>query len=66
MNGMDEQITEREVCHIRRCGRTKLWQDVKAGRFPAPVYEGPRSKRWFRSEVAAHQAALRAARDSKE
>lgn len=63
---MDEQLRERDVCKLRKCGRTKLWRDVKEGLFPAPVYEGPRSKRWFMSEIVAHQEALKAARDSRE
>jgi predicted DNA-binding transcriptional regulator AlpA len=62
---MDRQLKEREVMEIRGCGRTKLWQDVRAGLFPAPVYDGPRTKRWFESEVAAHQEALKATRDAK-
>jgi len=37
---MDRQLKEREVMEIRGCGRTKLWQDVRAGLFPAPVYDG--------------------------
>jgi predicted DNA-binding transcriptional regulator AlpA len=62
---VDEMLTAREVCEVRKCGNTKLWEDVKNGLFPRPVFDGPRSKRWFKSEVAAHQAALKAERDKQ-
>ena len=62
---IDEMMTEAEVRDLRKCGHTKLWADVRAGLFPKPVFDGPRSKRWFKSEVAAHMAALKAERDKQ-
>ena len=59
-----ETLTEAEVCKARRCGRTKLWLDVRNGDFPWLIYFGVRSKRWLRKEVAAKLDELVAARDS--
>jgi predicted DNA-binding transcriptional regulator AlpA len=61
---MDEMLRERDVCALRKCGRTKLWDDVRKGLFPPPVFDGPRSKRWFRGEITAHQEALKTKRDN--
>jgi predicted DNA-binding transcriptional regulator AlpA len=63
---VDRQLREREVMKIRGCGRTKLWEDVRQGLFPLPIYDGPKSKRWLESEVIAHQQKLKAARTCAE
>jgi len=55
----DEQwLDYREVCTLRQCKKTKLYADVKDGRFPAPVMFGPRKARWALSWVDRHHQNL--------
>jgi predicted DNA-binding transcriptional regulator AlpA len=37
-------------------GRTKLWRDVKTGRFPAPRYLPGGQRRWLLAELLAWEA----------
>lgn len=38
-------------------GRTKLWRDVKAGKFPKPRYLPGGQRRWLLAELLAWEAA---------
>ncbi len=40
-----------EVLEKRGGSRTKLWRDVRDGKFPAPVQLGPNSIGWYSDEV---------------
>jgi predicted DNA-binding transcriptional regulator AlpA len=40
------------VCALRGCKRSKLYSDIKKGKFPPPdVVDGPRFSRWRVSTV---------------
>jgi predicted DNA-binding transcriptional regulator AlpA len=39
-------------------GRTKLWRDVKTGRFPAPVYLPGGQRRWRLAQLLEWEANL--------
>lgn len=44
---------------LKRC-RTAILQDVRAGRFPAPIKLGPRARAWRRQDVLDHLNRLNA------
>lgn len=52
-----------DVLKLVGFSRSKLWEDVSAGRFPAPIATGERSRRWLASEIAKWQAERIAERD---
>jgi len=54
----EQWLNSHEVCALRHCKKTKLYDDVKIGAFPAPVWFGPRKARWAKSWVDAHVGAL--------
>ena len=47
---MDKLLTEKQVTEIVGFKRTKLYQMIKKGEFPAPKKYG-RTNRWFKSDV---------------
>ena len=53
----------REVVALRGGSRSKLYADVKAGRFPPPVRLGQRAVGWPETDVLAEQQARIAERD---
>jgi prophage regulatory protein len=52
-----------DVMRARDCSRSKLYQDIREGRFPKPVKLGPRMSRWLESDLEAEQQKLIEARD---
>jgi prophage regulatory protein len=58
---LDQILRSREVLELEGISRTTLWRRVKAGAYPRPVQITPNTIGWFRSDVARHQAELRAA-----
>jgi len=56
---LDEYLRTDEVLRIEKCSRTTLWRRIKAGLFPPPVEQFPH--KFSRSDVASHQAKVRAA-----
>jgi prophage regulatory protein len=58
---LDRILRPREVLELEGISRTTLWRLVKAGAYPKPVQITPNTIGWFRSDVARHQAELRAA-----
>jgi prophage regulatory protein len=52
-----------EVLAARRCGKSKLYYDIRQGRFPPPIKLGARLAVWPSTDVEAEQEALLAARD---
>lgn len=53
----------REVVALRGVSRSKLYADIKAGRFPPPVRLGLRAVGWPETDVLAEQQARIAERD---
>lgn len=56
-------LRTKHVLAKTKFGRTYLYQEVKAGRFPQPVSLGGKSKGWIESEVDAWIDALIKARN---
>lgn len=65
MSTTTRMLREPAVLEAKGGGRSKLWEDVREGRFPKPVKIGARAVAWFEDEVAAYQDRLRATRDAK-
>lgn len=40
-----------QVLYVLAIGKTKFWEGVKSGRFPAPVKLGPRTTAWKVEEI---------------
>ena len=57
-------ISLREVLQLTSRGRTRIYADIQAGAFPAPVKDGA-SSRWVEAEVVAWIAQRIAARDAQ-
>jgi prophage regulatory protein len=53
----------REVVALRGGSRSKLYADIKAGRFPPPVRLGQRAVGWPETDILAEQQARIAERD---
>jgi prophage regulatory protein len=53
------------VLAARGCSKSKLYADIKAGVFPAPVKIGPRISAWPESDVEAEQRVRIAERDRR-
>jgi predicted DNA-binding transcriptional regulator AlpA len=51
MNGDDKLLTVRQVAALVTVSARKIWRDVAARTFPAPVKLGPKTTRWWESEV---------------
>ena len=49
----DRLLAERDVIERLAIGRSTWWQHVKAGRAPAGVLLGPKTRRWRESEIDA-------------
>ena len=62
---VDEVIREADLRKHDSLGRTRRWQLIKEGRYPAPIKIGPRRKVWLASEVDAWLEAKKAERDTK-
>ncbi len=45
------------VCAITARSPASVWRDVKAGRLPAPVKQGPNSTRWIVGDLRRALAA---------
>jgi prophage regulatory protein len=56
-------LRTQDVLLARKCSRSKLYQDIREGRFPKPVKLGPRTNAWPESDIEAEQQALIEARD---
>ena len=52
-----------EVIQISGYRRTSIYEMIKAGKFPAQVYLGPRAVAWLESEVEAWMQERIDARD---
>jgi predicted DNA-binding transcriptional regulator AlpA len=63
---VDEILREKAARRAHGGSRSAFWEHIKLGLFPAPVKIGPKAIGWFASEIAEHQAQLKATRDSKE
>lgn len=46
-------LKEVHVCQLRSIGRSKLWNDVRAGLFPPPIKISPGCTRWVAADVLA-------------
>ncbi len=44
-------LTDRELADLFGCSRASIWRWLKAGKLPAPITVGDRSKRWRQSDV---------------
>ena len=51
MSGDDKLLTVRQVAVLMTVSARKIWRDVAARTFPAPVKLGPKTTRWWESEV---------------
>ena len=51
MNGDDKLLTVRQVAVLVTVSPRKIWRDASARTFPAPVKIGPKTTRWWDSEV---------------
>lgn len=49
----DSLLRLSDVIEIVRISRSKIYADVRAGRFPAPVKLGARAVAWRASDIAA-------------
>jgi prophage regulatory protein len=58
-----KMLRAEDVMHARGCSRSKLYEDIREGRFPKPVKLGPRMSRWPESDLEAEQQALIEARN---
>lgn len=58
-------IKLREVIERTSRPRTRIYLDIKAGTFPAPVKIGPRGIAWVENEIDAWIAARIADRDGE-
>ena len=58
---LDQIIRPKELVQRRRISRTTLWRQVKAGKFPKPVQLTSTTIGFFQSDIARHDAELRAA-----
>ncbi|HEX2449030.1 MAG TPA: AlpA family phage regulatory protein [Methyloceanibacter sp.] len=65
MADVDEILREKAARKAHGGSRSAFWEHIKLGLFPAPVRIGPKSVGWFASEIAAHQAKLKAKRDGQ-
>jgi prophage regulatory protein len=65
MDRPERILRERATLELKGGGRSRLWNDVKAGTFPAPVRIGARAVGWFEDEILAWQQRLRAERDAR-
>ena len=45
-------------------GRSSIYKQIAAGKFPKPVKLGPKAVAWVEDEIAAYNEAKIAARDS--
>jgi len=52
-----ELMTRQEIEALLVMGRSTLYRLMRSGDFPPPIRIGPRSVRWYRSEVEAHLSA---------
>jgi hypothetical protein len=57
MDNLVQMLSGRELDRIRRHGRSKRYDDIRAGVLVPPVARGPRDKRYPANEIAAIQAA---------
>ena len=53
-----------EVIRFTGRGRSRIYSEIKAGRFPRPVHDGA-SSRWVESEILAWIATRIAERDAR-
>lgn len=53
-----------EVIRLTGRGRSRIYAEIKAGRFPQPIRDGA-SSRWVESEIVAWIAARIAERDAR-
>ena len=61
MSAIDPLLTVNELAAWLRITRVAVYQAVKQGRLPRPIYPLKASPRWYRSEVQAVLDASRAA-----
>lgn len=47
------QINIGAVCTLIGCGKTRVYEQIKAGLFPPPVKESPKWARWPEHEIEA-------------
>ena len=57
-------LTEAVLCDRLDISRVTLWRWVRAGRFPAPIYLGPNTKRWTETMYEDYLDGLVAERDA--
>jgi len=57
----DQIFRVKEVLKARRISRSTLWRQVRAGKFPKPVQLTSTTIGFFQSDLARHDAELRAA-----
>jgi prophage regulatory protein len=54
----DALLRRHEVQQVCAISRTRLWEMVTAGSFPAPVATGPRARAWKASDIQAYIESL--------
>lgn len=60
--GTDRLLPLPVVIHMTSLSKTKIYADIRAGRFPAPVKLGPKRSAWRTSEIQAWLASRAPAR----
>jgi prophage regulatory protein len=58
---LDQIVRPSEIIQKRKISRTTLWRQVRDGKFPKPVQLTSNTIGWFQSDLARHEAELRAA-----
>ena len=63
---LDRLILQKDIRQYSGYGPTQTDELIKEGKFPKPIRrsDGGRGKAWLESELIAHQAARKAARDN--
>lgn len=55
---MERLLKITDVIALVQRGRTAIYADVRAGKFPKPVHAGPNATRWRESDLDAWMKAL--------
>ena len=62
----DKLLSVRQVSELCAISERKIWRDVAANLFPQPVKLGPKTTRWWQSEIGCLTRIDSASRNSSE